>query len=290
MIESLLPCSVNELKGRTALVTGAAQGIGLAIAQRLGAAGANLVLVDVAGHELQQVATHLRERGGSVIAKVMDIADRPSAEALRAELVEASSGIDILINNAAIGPERNHPAYLVAKPKFWSTPDALWIDMLRINVFGAQLLSSLFAPDMVGRGWGRIINVSTSLDTMYRQGIGPYGPCKAALEASSRIMFQDLESTGVTVNVLLPGGPVNSRMVPADCGITPQDLIQPEQLAGPVLWLCSNKANGITGRRFIARQWDERLAIEDRLAKATAPIAWPQLGAQSHFPTPAANS
>lgn len=284
MIESLLPYAVNELKGRTALVTGAAQGIGLAIAQRLGAAGASLVLVDVAAHELQQVATHLRERGGSVIAKVMDIADRPSAQALRAELVEASSGIDILINNAAIGPERNDPAYLVAKPKFWSTPDALWLEMLRVNVFGAQLLSTLFAPDMVRRGWGRIINVSTSLDTMYRQGIGPYGPCKAALEASSRIMFQDLDGSGVTVNVLLPGGPVNSRMVPADCGIEPEDLIQPEKLAEPVLWLCSNEANDVTGLRLVARHWDLALSIQERLAAATAPIAWPQLGAQSHIP------
>lgn len=284
MIESLLPYAVNELKGRTALVTGAAQGIGLAIAQRLGAAGASLVLVDVAAHELQQVATHLRERGGSVIAKAMDIADRPSAQALRAELVEASSGIDILINNAAIGPERNDPAYLVAKPKFWSTPDALWLEMLRVNVFGAQLLSTLFAPDMVRRGWGRIINVSTSLDTMYRQGIGPYGPCKAALEASSRIMFQDLDGSGVTVNVLLPGGPVNSRMVPADCGIEPEDLIQPEKLAEPVLWLCSNEANDVTGLRLVARHWDLALSIQERLTAATAPIAWPQLGAQSHIP------
>jgi NAD(P)-dependent dehydrogenase (short-subunit alcohol dehydrogenase family) len=284
MIESLLPYAVNELKGRTALVTGAAQGIGLAIAQRLGAAGANLVLVDVAAHELQQVATHLRERGVSVIAKVMDIADRPSAQALRAELVEAASGIDILINNAAIGPERNDPAYLVAKPKFWSTPDALWLEMLRVNVFGAQLLSTLFAPDMVQRGWGRIINVSTSLDTMYRQGIGPYGPCKAALEASSRIMFQDLDGTGVTVNVLLPGGPVNSRMVPADCGIEPGDLIQPEKLAEPVLWLCSNEANDVTGLRLVARHWELALSVQERLTAATAPIAWPQLGAQSHIP------
>lgn len=284
MIESLLPHAVNELKGRTALVTGAAQGIGLAIAHRLGAAGASLVLVDVAAHELQQVATHLRERGSSVIAKVMDIADRPSAQALRAELVEAASGIDILINNAAIGPERNDPAYLVAKPKFWSTPDALWLEMLRVNVFGAQLLSTVFAPDMVQRGWGRIINVSTSLDTMYRQGIGPYGPCKAALEASSRIMFQDLDGTGVTVNVLLPGGPVNSRMVPSDCGIEPGDLIQPEKLAEPVLWLCSNEANDVTGLRLVARHWDLALSVQERLTAATAPIAWPQLGAQSHIP------
>ncbi|KQX21370.1 SDR family NAD(P)-dependent oxidoreductase [Variovorax sp. Root434] len=284
MIESLLPCSVKELKGRTALVTGAAQGIGLSIAQRFAAAGANLVLVDVADHELQQVATHLRERGAGVVAKVMDIADRPSAQALHAELDGASIGVDILINNAAIGPERNDPAYLVAKPKFWSTPDALWLEMLRVNVFGAQLLSTVFAPDMVRRGWGRIINVSTSLDTMYRQGIGPYGPCKAALEASSRIMFQDLQGTGVTVNVLLPGGPVNSRMVPADCGIDPEDLIQPDQLAKPALWLCSNEANDVTGLRLVARHWDSRLSPQERLATATAPIAWPQLGAQSHIP------
>ena len=100
----------------------------------------------------------------------------------------------------------------------------------------------------------------------------------------ARIMFQDLEGTGVTVNVLLPGGPVNSRMVPADCGIDPEDLIQPDQLAEPVRWLCSNEANDVTGLRLVARHWDSRLSPRERLAQATAPIAWPQLGAQSHIP------
>ena len=275
---------LDELQGRTALVTGAAQGIGLSISSRLAAAGANLVLVDIAEQELHDAASRLRANGANVFTKVMDIADRPQAEALRAALIAEGSQVDILINNAAIGPQRNHPAYLLEKPKFWLTPDTLWLDMLRVNVFGAQLLSTLFAPDMVQRGWGRIITVSTSLDTMYRQGIGPYGPCKAALEASARIMYQDLDGTGVTVNVLLPGGPVNSRMVPADCGISAEALIQPEQLAGPALWLCSREADDVTGRRLVARHWDERLPVDARLAMATAPIAWPQLGAQSHIP------
>ncbi|MGJ7491545.1 SDR family NAD(P)-dependent oxidoreductase [Variovorax sp. ZT4R33] len=274
----------GSLNGKTALLTGAAQGIGLAIATRLAEAGANLVLIDLAEAQLESAAAQLREKGARVLAKTMDVADRPSAQALHAEASQAFGAVDILINNAAIGPERNHPAYLVAKPKFWTTQDDLWLDMMRVNIFGAQLLGSIFAPDMVRRGWGRIINVSTSLDTMYRQGIGPYGPCKAALEALSRIMFQDLEGTGVTVNVLLPGGPVNSRMVPADCGIAAEQLIQPDELAEPVLWLCSREADATSGLRFVARQWDERTSVDERLAKASAPIAWPQLGAQSHIP------
>jgi 3-oxoacyl-[acyl-carrier protein] reductase len=274
----------KALRGKTALVTGAAQGIGLSIAQRLAAAGANLVLVDVAERELQQAAVQLQKRGARVLANVMDIADRDSAQALHAAASSAFSTVDILINNAAIGPERNDPAYLVAKPKFWTTSDELWLDMLRVNVFGAQLLSRLFVPSMLERGWGRIINVSTSLDTMYRQGIGPYGPCKAALEASSRIMYQDLQETGVTVNVLIPGGPVNSRMVPAACGFAPEDLIQPDQLAEPTLWLCTAEADQVTGLRVVARHWDSQLSVSERLAKAAAPIAWPQLGKQSHIP------
>lgn len=276
---------MSDLAGKTVLITGAAMGIGRSLAIGLHDAGANLVLVDISKDALEQTRLHFESRGGRVHACLMDISNTESAHALCSAVEARFGGVDVLVNNAAIGPEKNSPRYLVDKPKFWTTRDDLWLAMLRVNVFGAQLMSRVFVQGMLERGWGRIINITTSLDTMYRQGIGAYGPCKAALEASTRIMAQDLAGTGTTANVLVPGGPVNTRMVPLESGLAQGDLIQPEQMQGPLLWLCTDEANGFNGMRIVAQKWSSERPVADRLRDATAPVAWPQLGAQSHFPT-----
>ncbi len=133
------------------------------------------------------------------------------------------------------------------------------------------------APYMIKKGWGRIINVTTSLDTMYRAGVGAYGPTKAALEAHTRIMAQDLEGTGVTANILIPGGPVNTRMIPETPGVPRENLIQPTVMQKPVVWLASNDSNGVSAMRFIAALWDESLPRDMRIDKAGAPAAWTQI-------------
>jgi len=272
------------LTGKRVLVTGAAMGIGRSFAMGLAQAGAAVVLVDIAKEPLAEVAAAIEKDGGHVLAIEADISRPESVSALDESVRRNFLGIDVLVNNAAIGPEKNSPRYLVDKPKFWTTPDELWLAMLRVNILGAQLMSRTFVAGMLDRGWGRIVNITTSLDTMYRQGIGAYGPCKAALEALTRVMSQDLEGTGVTANVLVPGGPVNTRMVPQESGLSPTDLIQPEQMLAPLLWLCSQDADKANGIRIVAQKWRQDLPIQSRLEAASAPVAWPQLGAQSKFP------
>ena len=273
-----------DLAGKTVLVTGAAMGIGRALAEGVCRAGAAVVLVDVARDALLDVAADLENSGARVHSAAMDITDSHAAEDLASAVRQKFGGVDVLVNNAAIGPEKNSPRYLIDKPKFWTTPDDLWLAMLRVNVFGAQLMSRVFVRGMLERGWGRIVTIKTSLDTMYRPGIGAYGPCKAALEAATRIMSQDLEGTGVTANVLVPGGPVNTRMVPRDSGLSQRDLIQPEQMLAPLLWLCSDESGEANGIRIVAQKWHDEEPVATRLRDATAPVAWPQLGAQSVFP------
>ena len=272
------------LMGRRILVTGAAMGIGRTFATGLAQAGAAVVLVDIAKEPLAELAAAIEKDGGRVLAVAADISQPESVAELEDSVRRTFQGIDVLVNNAAIGPEKNSPRYLIDKPKFWTTPDDLWLSMQRVNVFGAQLMARKFVAGMLDRGWGRIVNITTSLDTMYRPGIGAYGPCKAALEALTRVMSQDLEGTGVTANVLVPGGPVNTRMVPQESGLAPTDLIQPEQMLAPLLWLCSKDADQINGIRIVAQKWQEGLPVEARLEAASAPVAWPQLGAQSKFP------
>jgi NAD(P)-dependent dehydrogenase (short-subunit alcohol dehydrogenase family) len=121
--------------------------------------------------------------------------------------------------------------------------------------------------------WGRVINVSTSILTMMRKGFVPYGPTKAALEAWSLILSKQLEGSGITVNVVLPGGPVDTIMVP---GEDRSALISPKVMSPPMLALFTEAADKVTGQRFIAVEWDQSLGI-DPAAQPHAPAAWPQL-------------
>ena len=147
------------------------------------------------------------------------------------------------------------------------------------NAAGPQLVAAAAVPHMLQNGWGRIINITTALDAMYVPGMGAYGPSKAALEAHTAIMAKDLEGTGITANVLIPGGPANTRMIPDATGIPRDALIQPEDMQAPAIWLSSDESDGYSGMRFIAGHWDEGLE------KASAPCAWPQLGKQAILPT-----
>jgi NAD(P)-dependent dehydrogenase (short-subunit alcohol dehydrogenase family) len=130
---------------------------------------------------------------------------------------------------------------------------------------------------MMRQKWGRIVNVTTSLGTMIRDGSPTYGPSKAALEAFSAIMAKDLAGTGVTVNVLVPGGMTNTGMIPSEAGYTREDMIQPGVMAPPLNWLVSDAASGVNGRRFLAVHWDAGLPPEEAAAKAGAPVAWTEI-------------
>ena len=112
----------------------------------------------------------------------------------------------------------------------------------------------------------------------------PYGPSKAGHEALVALMAQDLEGTGVTANVLVPGGATNTNLIAPDTPYARTTLIQPEVMQAPVVWLASDASPACNGRRLIAYYWDERLPLEERLAKASAPAAWPQLGRQAISP------
>src|SRR6202012_3055843 len=107
--------------------------------------------------------------------------------------------------------------------------------------------------------WGRVINVSTSILTMMRKGFVPYGPTKAALEAWSLILSKQLEGSGITVNVVLPGDPVDTIMVP---GEDRSALISPNVMSPPMLGLFTEAGGKVTGQRFIAVEWDSNFGTD----------------------------
>lgn len=273
------------LEGKTVLMTGAGRGMGRSMSIALAGAGAKVAMIDIDADVLKDAATEAENAGGqgSVKALVCDVTDAARAKETAAEVVSTFGSLDVLVNDAVVGPERI-PDFFVEPTKFWNLDDDLWNAMLRVNIFGPQLMAKTCAPYMIDRGWGRIVNVTTSLDTMYLAGAGAYGPTKAALEAHTAIMASDLEGTGVTANILIPGGPVNTRMIPDASGIPREQLIQPDAMQAPITWLASDDSNGVNNMRFIAALWDNGLPRDERLEQAGAPVAWTQIPSKAFYP------
>ena len=195
----------------------------------LAEAGAKVAMIDIDEDVLMAAARDAEAAGGQGCALpiVCDVTDADRAAATRDEILDRFGRLDMLVNDAVVGPERIGDNFFHDPPKFWELGDALWRQMLEVNVYGPQLMARTVVPTMLEAGRGRIVNVTTSLNTMYRAGAGCYGPSKAALEAHTHIMAHDLDGTGVTANVLIPGGPVNTRMIPVASGVDRAELIQP---------------------------------------------------------------
>jgi NAD(P)-dependent dehydrogenase (short-subunit alcohol dehydrogenase family) len=146
-------------------------------------------------------------------------------------------------------------------------------------------LTNAIVPEMMRQGWGRIVNVTTSLGTMLKAGSPTYGPSKAALEALSAIMAKDLDGTGVTVNVLVPGGVPNTPMISDEAGFDRAKLIRPEVMVPPLLWLVTDAAGKVTGRRFLGIHWDPALPPEQAAEKAGALVAWTSIATMPITPS-----
>ena len=280
----------NTLEGRVAIVTGAASpiGMGRSITTGLVRAGARVAMLDVNEDWLDQSANDMREIGGddAVLPIVADVTDPESVDSAVQRTINEMGGLHILVNNAGINARTGGFGARAAGSQndFWTLPADAWLRVISVNLSGPFLMSHAVAPHMIEQGFGRIIGVTTSMDTMWRKGGAPYGPSKAGHEALVAIMAQDLEGTGVTANVLTPGGATATNMVIPPEGATSDALIQPEAMQSPAVWIASDDAAHWNGRRIIAYYWDDSLPLEERLEKCSAPAAWPQLGLQAVHP------
>jgi NAD(P)-dependent dehydrogenase (short-subunit alcohol dehydrogenase family) len=259
-----------------AIVTGAAGGIGRAMTQGLLAAGTRVAGVDRDPDPLEALATSAREQGRSaeLITIQTDLTTDTAADEITGATRARFGRIDILINNAGIGPGAIRADSWERPLKFWEVTPDQWRRFVAVHTTAPLALTNAVVPEMMRQGWGRIVNVTTSLGTMLHAGYPTYGPSKAALEALSAIMAKDLDGTGVTVNVLVPGGITNTPMIADNAGFARAGMIQPEILAPPLVWLVSDAAGNVTGRRFLAIRWDSTLPPEQAAEKAGAAVAW----------------
>jgi len=268
-----------SLTGRTAIVTGGSRGLGREMALALAAAGASLVITgahrsQALDESLALIRTTLRN-GADAVAIVADVTDPHACDRMVAEAIDRFGQVDTLVNNAGLGMRAVSETFTTVPTRFWETDPRTWQKIVDTNVNGAFYAARAAARHMVRRGYGKIINISTSAQTMVRRGYAPYGPSKAALEAASRIWAQDLAGTGVDVNVYLPGGASDTDLIPGGTGRTGADgnLLPASIMRRAIVWLCSARSDGVSGARFTARLWDEMLPASEAALAAQSPAA-----------------
>ena len=256
--------------GKVALVTGGARGIGAAIAEGLTAIGARVALLDSDARGLDACPLDCLKVPG-------DVSRAEDCAAAVAAVQKAYGPLDILVNNAGIGMGLIRDDHFTRPVCLGEITPEHWRRIFDVNCMGAFLMARVALPGMAAQGWGRLINVTTSFFTMLNEGFAPYGPAKAALEAASAIWAKEFRDSGVTVNVLIPGGPTDTRMVPASAPFGREELIPVRAMAAPAQWLASPASDGVSGRRFVAALWDPALSPAQAAQQSGAPIGWPDL-------------
>ena len=205
----------GSLDGRAVLMTGAGGGMGGAMSLGLIGEGADVLAVDVREEPLRALAEEARSRNGPgrIEPATADITDPDACENLVRRTVETFGGLHMLVNNAGIGMQTIRETYMTEPVSFWDADIERWQRMMDVNFKAPFMLAKFAAARMIAQGWGRIVNVTTSLDTMHRKAYTPYGQSKAALEAATSTWAKDLDGTGVTANVLVPGGPTDTGFI-----------------------------------------------------------------------------
>ena len=279
--------ATGPLEGKIAIVTGAgsSMGLGRAVTLALVEAGAHVSMMDVDEESLEMTAGDAREIGDddSVITVVGDVSSPDDAARTVQATIDGLGGLHIVVNNAGISLSSGGLSHDHHHP-FWEIEPEAWNKVMAINLGGPFLMARAAVGHLIAQGWGRIVGVTTSLDNMFRSYGVPYGPSKAGHEAFVATIAPELEGTGVTANVLVPGGAANTNFFPADSDRDRSKLVQPEVMMGPAVWLASDASDGVNGMRFIGARWDETLPLDQRIEKAGAPAAWPQMGQQAIRP------
>jgi len=240
-----------NLTGKVAIVAGGGGGMGRAMALALVEKGAKVAVFDVRQENVDEVVEEAVAIGDSecAIPLVSDITKIDDCLSAVQETIDTFNSVDILVNAAGLGMATLKDDYWNDNLKFWNA------DIDRFNA-------------LMTVNWN-----------------GPYGPSKAALEAATSVWSKDLEGTGVTANVLVPGGPVNTDFIPENAPFDRTKLTQPEVMQAPICWLASDLSDGVTNMRFVARSWDSEASLEDAIRESGGPCAWPDAGKKAYKPT-----
>jgi len=258
----------NDRENRVALVTGGLRGLGKAMAFGLAREGHPVVAV---GHIESDVAEVQAEAETLQVSRhfqplAADLRDASECDRVVAATGERFGKVDILVNSAGLTFTYIDPARFRRESiqRFWQVGDEIVENVIATNYIAADRLARRVAPAMIERGWGRIVNVTTKLDTMNRIGTHPYGASKAGLEMATEVWAKDAQGTGMTVNIVNPGAGANTpgmaveaRALAAAGKMAP--LVEPDDMVPPMLFVASREADAVNGWRFDANRWNPAL-------------------------------
>ncbi len=239
--------TTKSIEDRVAIVTGAAKGIGEAIAIRYGQEGAKVVVADIAGDGAKAVADAINSAGGTAIATTTDVSDQDSVKQMFATALAEFETVDILVNNAG----------LISPMKHFLEADKAWWDMIiGVNLTGTFLCSLEAAHLMARKKSGAIINLSSGGATRAHRCFVAYDATKGGIEAMSRAMALDLGPYGVRVNILTPGSIDTTGMGAEDLALRGTNVPlarigKPDDMVGAAVFLASDDAQYITGQSIV---------------------------------------
>ena len=238
-----------ELPGRVAIVTGAARGIGFAIAERLSTAGAHVVVADIAEDGATAAAERLSEGGGKAVGVAADVISPDEVRALVDRALESFGAVDVLVNNAGItGPDA----------PLWETTDEDWEKVLGLNLTGVFYCCRAVVPHMRERGSGAIVNVASISGKEGNPNMIPYSVSKAGVICLTKALAKEVIHDGVRVNAVAPGvieTPLLDQLQPEAIEymrskVPMGRMGSPEEVAAVVHFLASDAASFVTGQCY----------------------------------------
>ena len=275
----------GDVKNKRCIVTGAGSGLGRAMTLGLAQGGALVIAADINSGAVEDTLAELNDSAGRIVPHRVDLTRVEECENLIARAVTEFGGVDVLVNCAGLNMALISRDFLTKLVRFWDVDAKDWQRVFDVNVRAPFMLAKCVSPIMAAQGWGRIINVTTSFGTMLRQGNTPYGPTKAALEAASAGWAEELEGTGVSCNVLIPGGAADTPMIPHDAPIARDKLVPASAMLPPLIFLASDRSDAVSGMRLVANRWRPDEPDNVNMDRAGAPIGWPHLAASSGVST-----
>jgi NAD(P)-dependent dehydrogenase (short-subunit alcohol dehydrogenase family) len=238
---------VSNVEGQVVVITGGSEGLGFALAMGFARAGASVSICARSADRLEAARAAVSALGHPCLAARVDITNEKAVGEWVRRTIDELGTPNTLVNNASVLGER------VPLARY---PLADWRRTLEVNVTGTLIVTQAVLGAMLGRRRGSIINVSSGAAVPPRVGWGAYGVSKDALDGLSLNLAKEVEDTGVRVNVVDPGAMRTTMRAAAYPDEDPSTLKEPAAIVPVFLWLASDSAQEITGRRIRADEWN----------------------------------